>query len=441
MHKKLPFFYGWVIVAVAFVTMAIGVNTRTAFSLLFPPILAEFGWQRGVTAGAFSVGFILSTLYVPFLGMLMDRIGPRWVMPLGAVLLSSGMALATMVSQPWHLYLTLGGLVIGGSIFLSYIGHSFFLPNWFVRQRGLAIGVAFSGVGVGSIVLLPWLQRFIDGMGWRQACWSLSVLILITLTPINLLFQRQRPEELGLAPDGLDARGDTGAAEVLTDNIVDHAWTSVEWTLGRAIRTARFWWIFVSFFSGLFTWYAVQVHQTKYLIEIGFQPDLAAYALGFVGLTGMVGQILLGHISDRIGREWIWTLSGIGFMSCYSLLLLLRAYPEPFVLYLMIASQGLLGYGLASVFGPIVAESFQGKHFGTIFGTLNLASNLGAATGPWFTGMWFDRTGTYVGAFCLAILLSLVSIATMWIAAPRKVRVVAGQIPRLRQRQSLESKP
>jgi MFS family permease len=91
--------------------MGIGVNTRTAFSLLFPPILTEFGWERGVTAGAFSVGFMASTVYAPFLGMLMDRLGPRGVLPLGVVLVSLGMALATLVSQPWHLYLTLGVLV------------------------------------------------------------------------------------------------------------------------------------------------------------------------------------------------------------------------------------------------------------------------------------------------------------------------------------------
>jgi MFS family permease len=103
------------------------------------------------------------------------------------------------------------------------------------------------------------------------------------------------------------------------------------------------------------------------------------------------------------------------------------------LVYLMVASQGLLGYSLAAVFGAIPVEIFQGKHYGTIFGTLNLASSSGAAVGPWLTGVLYDRTGSYVPAFWLAILLSLVSIAAIWLAAPRKVRVVAGQIPRLRQ--------
>src|SRR5207245_206400 len=193
-------FYGWVVVAVAFVTMGIGVNARTAFSLLFPPILDEFGWPRGLTAGAFSFGFLAS-----------------------------------------------------------------------------AIGIAFSGVGVGSIVILPWLQRLIAGAGWRTACLAMAALVVVTLAPLNLL-TRRRPEDMGLLPDGdrapeAAARGGRHAA-----NVVDRAWASIDWTLARAMRTARFWWVSLGFFGGLWAWYAVQVHQTKYLIEIGFAPAVAAYA-------------------------------------------------------------------------------------------------------------------------------------------------------------------
>src|SRR5262249_22005789 len=123
---KLPFFYGWIVVAVAFVTMAVGINARTSFSLLFPAILRAFGLGPGLTAGAFSIGFLISTLFSPLLGRLMDRRGPRVVILLGVLFVGGGMALATLIQRPWQLYATLGLLVSGGSLCLGYTGHALF---------------------------------------------------------------------------------------------------------------------------------------------------------------------------------------------------------------------------------------------------------------------------------------------------------------------------
>ena len=154
-RTRLPFFYGWVLVAVWFVTMAVGVNARTAFSLLFPPILAEFGWDRGVTAGAFSFGFLVSALMTPSIGRIMDRRGPLIVIEAGVVTMGTGLLLATLAREPWQLYLTLGALCGGGVNCLAYTGQSLYLPHWFERRRGLALSIAFSGVGIGSITILP----------------------------------------------------------------------------------------------------------------------------------------------------------------------------------------------------------------------------------------------------------------------------------------------
>ncbi len=438
MLTRLPFFYGWVVIGVAFITMAIGVNIRTSFSLLFPPILDEFGWDRGRTAAAFSIGFIAATAYSPFIGILMDRLGPRYVIPLGALFVSAGLILSTYITQPWHLDLTLGVMVGGGSIFMSFLGHSLFLPYWFARKRGLAMGLAFSGVGAGSIFLFPWLQRIILQVGWRDACWLMTTVLLITVLPLNFFFQRRRPEDLGLKPDGESVTEALHRARTGTDNIVDHVWTSTDWTLARAMRTSRFWWLGLGFTTSLYAWYAVQVHQTKYLHEIGFPPEIAAYALGLVGFTGSFGQISLGHLSDRIGREWVWTCGMAGFALCYVLLLIMKQSPTPALLYIMVAVQGFLGYGAASVYGAVTAELFQGRHYGAISGTLSVAGNLGAGLGPWATGALCDWMGNYTVAFWLGVGMSLLSIGCVWMAAPRKVRAVAGQIERLRAQRRLQ---
>ncbi len=431
---RLPFYYGWVVVAVAFVTMGIGVNIRTSFSLLFPPILDEFGWSRGETAGAFSVGFLVSAAIAPLLGVVMDRLGPRWINPIGAVLVSAGLILATFTSRPWHLYLTLGVLVTGGTVTFSYIGHSMFLPHWFVRRRGLAIGIAFSGVGAGSIILFPLIQSIIGGAGWRQACWMLAALLLAVVLPLNFLLQRQRPEDLGLRPDGEapaaaeDGSAADGGEEVGTELGTEGGRTGdsrqeaefQQWTLRRALGSSPFWWIAAAYFCALTAWYMVQVHQTKYLIEIGIGPETAAFALGLVGLTGIAGMIGLGYLSDRAGREWAWTIAGLGFAACYVILLLMQNQSSLLLMYLMVTAQGALGYGLASVYGAIPAEIFQGRSLAKIFGMLSLAAALGAGFGPWMAGAVQDATGSYVPAFLIALAASLASIFFIWAAAPSK---------------------
>lgn len=408
--------------------MGVAVNARTAFSLLFPPILAEFGWERGVTAGAFSFGFIISAVLSPLLGRLMDRHGPLIVLEAGVGVMGIGLLLAAQVSQPWHLYLTLGVLVGAGSVGLGFTGQALHLPNWFVRRRGLAMSIAFSGVGIGSIVLLPWLQTLIEQAGWRTACTGMGVLVFCLLAPINLLIRR-RPEDLGTGPDG-DRTVAVSAAANPPANVVDHAWTAIDWTLSRAMRTARFWWIAAGYFCGLYSWYAVQVHQTKYLIESGFAPMYAAWALGFVSFAAIPGQIALGHISDRIGREWVWTVGNAGFVLCFAALLLMRDAPSQGLLWFMVAAQGFLGYGLTSVVGAIPAEIFQGRHYGGIFGTLMGIAITGGAMGPWVTGALYDASGSYALAFSLAIGASLASALCIWLAAPRQIRAVAGRIGR-----------
>ncbi|MBN9563259.1 MAG: MFS transporter [Alphaproteobacteria bacterium] len=406
--------------------MAIGVNARTAFSLLFPPILDEFGWGRGETAGAFSFGFIVSAILSPVIGRLMDRRGPRVVMELGVAAIAAGLLLAPLAREPWHLYATLGVLVGGGSVCLGYTGQSQFLPNWFIRRRGLAMSIAFSGVGAGSIILLPGLQAIIEHTGWRTACWSLGALTLVVLAPLNLLL-RLRPEELGLSPDGDGPPAELSAPN-RASNVVDQAWAAVDWTLGRAARTARFWWLAFGYFGAGFIWYAVQVHQTKYLVEVGFTANDAAWALGAVSLAAVPGQIILGHLSDRIGRELVWAIGCLGFVCTYVALLVLRTDPSLALLCLVIVPQGFLGYGLTSVLGAIPAEIFEGRHYGVIFGTLALSLIVGGAVGPWLTGALHDWTGSYASPFWIAILLSVLSATAIWRAAPRKVRVVAGRL-------------
>ena len=423
---RLPFYYGWVIVGIAFVTMALGVTARTFFSLLMPPLIDEFGWDRGLAAGAFSFGFLVSAVISPIVGRVLDVRGPRVVILTGVLVLTLGLALAPSIERAWQLYLILGVLVGSGANMMTYTVHSQFLPNWFVRRRALALSIAFAGVGIGAIVLLPWLQSIIVGAGWRASCWAMGLLVLLGAGPLNLLVRR-RPQDIGLLPDG-ELRSSSAAGARGSLKIVDPHWAATTWTLARAVRTGRFWWIVLGYFCALAAWYAVQVHQTKYLMEIGFTPLVAAWSLGIVSVVGIPGQIVLGALSDRLGREWIWTAGCAGFAICYAALIALEQVPSNVLLYVMVLSQGFLGYALTSVMGPIVVEIFEGPHYGSIFGTITVASIGGGAAGPWLAGLIHDGTGSYRLAFVLIIAACIISAAAIWMAAPRKVRRVPGRV-------------
>jgi MFS family permease len=175
----------------------------------------------------------------------------------------------------------------------------------------------------------------------------------------------------------------------------------------------------------------VQVHQTKYLLDVGFGPGVAVWALGAVSLLGIPGQILLGHVSDRVGREWIWSASCAGFAICFAALIALASYPSLPLVYIMVVSQGALGYGLTSIMGAVVVEIFQGKHYGSIFGTIMVAALAGGAAGPLVTGLLHDLWGSYTQAFTIGIGVSGLSALAIWLASPGKIRAVAGRLHRI----------
>lgn len=425
--RRLPFYYGWVVVAVAFVTLGIGYTARSVFSLLFPPILDEFGWERGVTASIFSVGFFSAVLYAPLIGYSIERLGPQIVLPTATVLVSAGFVLTTMATEPWHFIASLGVLVVGVTTFLAFNGHFVFVPKWFEARRGLALGLISSGTGVFALLIVPVFQHTIDTVGWRVGCLGFAALLMAVVFPLTLALQRRAPEDLGLQPDGRSEPGQVAAGVRRRTRrlvVVDQEWASVDWTLGRALRTGRFWLIGLGFATSLFAWYALMVHQTQYLLDVGFDTRLAAAALGLVPAFGIFGQIGLGMLSDRIGREWVWTMSCAGFAVSALLLMMLEGRPEPWLVFVMVAVQGFFGFALPAVYGAIPADIFQGRHYGLIYGTTSVFGSTGAAAGPWVFGVLHDMTGSYQAALWVEVGVAVVSAVSIWLAAPRKVRRV-----------------
>lgn len=429
--KRLPFYYGWVIVAVTFVCFAVGYATWHSFSIFYVAILEEFGWSRAATAFTFSIFTIVYGSYSPVAGWLIDRFGPRGVFPLSALLLGIGLLLTSRLSELWQFYLLFGVVAAVGMSGLGSVPSFTVLSNWFVKKRGMAGGLATAGIGVGTLLLVPLLQGMISSHGWRSAYVVLAVAILLVIPTITLMFHRHRPQDLGLLPDGekpgsqpARTRAEQIRADVL---VVDKEWAAREWTLGSAVRTRRFWLISFARFLELTALQMFLTHQAAFFVGAGYDKLVAASVVGLVGIVGSGGKILWGMVSDRIGREWAYTLAFTAGTIGVVIILSIRRDSPLWMPY----SYGMIYgfcYGAAAVLTPVLtADTFHGKQYGSILGGIYVVANLGSAVGAFLGGYIFDLTGSYTWAFALAIPGMWLSCLLFWLAAPRKVRRVAGR--------------
>lgn len=432
-QKKPLIFYGWIIVAISLVTMTIAYATRFSFSVFYVAILEEFGWSRAETALAFSINLIVYASLSPLSGTLIDRFGPRRIFPIGAVICGLGLLGLSQIASILQLYL-FSGLMAVGLVLMGYVAHSCFLPHWFSLKLGTALGFAVIGLSLGNVSSLP-IQHLINSIGWRGVYIILSIVVVAVIVPLTAIFQRHRARDMGLPLDGITSpkdepeagtKGPARGAE--TDRrIVDKEWAATDWTLSRAMKTTRFWLLFMQTFLTGISYNIILVHTVAFIVDVGYSKILAASVFALLGGVSIVSAFG-GYISDRIGRELTYTIGSLGLVVAILVLLLVRDTSAPWMLY----SFAILFGVCQGVDRPIImaakADIFHGKHLGTIMGFNNLGYGFGGALGAWLAGYIFDVQGSYTLAFITSLVTLIGTLALMWWAAPRKVRVVGGKI-------------
>jgi MFS family permease len=209
-------YYPWVVIAIAFLTVGVAFGARNAFAVFLVAVIEEFHWSRGLASGALMLGSVVWTVSAPVIGMLLDRLGPRVVLPGGAVIMALGFVVSGMAHTIVEFYLGMGVLMGAGFAALPMTSQATFLSNWFIRERGMAIGMAASGIGLGILLVVPWTQWLITTYGWRSAFFILGGVLAIVIAPLNYFFQRQRPEEMNLKPDFGDSPARSAAGHMKT---------------------------------------------------------------------------------------------------------------------------------------------------------------------------------------------------------------------------------
>jgi MFS family permease len=431
------FYYGWVIVATCFFILTVTSLVATSFPIFYVRVLEGFNWSRGSTAIALSIHLILSGVAAPFAGELIDRYGPRLIMPIGAIMTGTALILLSRSLALWQVYITFGVLAAIGCAVVHITPMTAVASNWFTRNRGMAISLVVAGPGAGQLLILPLLQGLIQRTGWRNTYLVFGLAVLIIPTALVRLFLYRRPSDKGLTleeetrPQRSALNTEQGLEGTEVDGrtttefvVVDKQWAETDWTIAKAVRTQRFWTLMLVLAlvaSGLFL---IGLHLIAYLEDKGYSPQIAAYVMGFQGFINIFGTLLGGMLGDRLGRERTLSLGVLFYIGCIVFLNLSGLVVS---LFLLVGFVLLYGVGWGMAFPALMASAadlFQGKHFGSILGVLLLGGYFGAAFGSWLGGFLFDWTHAYRLNFLVAGTVMLLASALIWKAGPRQVRRV-----------------
>ena len=423
-------YYGWVVVGLAIVSMSYWFALRTTFSLFFVAFIDDFHWGRAETAGVQSVAMVTYTVMAPLIGILVDRIGPRKVILPGIALMSVGLFLCSRIQTIAQFYLFYGVIVGTGVTCLSIVPFTVILAHWFERKRGMANGLAGMGIGIGPLFFVPFFQYLISFHGWPTAYLIFSASVLIIPLPLNAIFLRHRPQEMGLLPDGDQREPITGGKNEGTHHpVASSPLGQKERWLIEEMKGSRFWSLLLFPCLTVFGVYIIIVHHVRYLVDLGADKMWAASLFAGTSVLSALFRFFWGWFSDRMGREITFTLGGVCFSLGIFFLLLYQYQPSVLLLYLFALLFGAGWGSTAPMFMSIAGDLYRGKHFGLIYGMVEGGIGVGAAIGSWVAGYIFDRGQNYLWAFILAILFNIFSIFLVWYIAPGRTYKVTSRSP------------
>jgi MFS family permease len=394
-------FYGWWIVAVAFVCHA--VNTGMIFyawGIFLTPLAEAFG-GRGPVANGFSLLQFAAAGFSVFVGRAVDRHGARPVQAAGALVLATGFLMVARVESLPGLYLCLAGPVALGSTCIGNLPNNAAVARWFVRRRGRALGVSTAGISAGGIVFAPLAQHLIARWGWRVAFEVLGVLAATIVLPPVLLLMRRDPADLGLVPDGEPPphEGRAASPELLRE--IEH---SVRPEV--AFRSATFWLLVLAFGLTMAGLASVLLYQVALLRDRGFPASIASLLLGATAAMGVVGKLGFGALLERFDQRRVaavcFCLQSLGVI----LLWQTRSMP---LLALYVVLYGYAMGGNATLFASLVGAAFGRLHYGAIAGRMTPFLVLAQGIGVPATGYLRDHTGSYGPVLATVVVASLVA--------------------------------
>ena len=386
------------VLVICLVLNLIGRGTADTYVVFLLPLEQDLGWSRSKMTSVYSLYLLVNGLTAPAIGFLFDRLGPRVVYGCGMAALATAYLLASQVRDLWQFYAAVGVLTGIAVSSLGMVPSSSLIARWFRERLGTAISIAFAGLGLGALLIVPAVQYLLQHHGWRDAYRFLG-LALLCLVPIVLLLPWKRYVEGH--PDYHRVRS-SGARD------------EQNWTVRAAMKTRSFWglaWVFSLTSIGMFS---ITVQTVVYLIERGFPPLAAASAFGFAAMLSVFGIVGTGAIADRFGPRRTVSVTFAGSISGVLILFLMSWFPEQSLLVAYVLVFGLCQGARGPIISSMSARLFPGSHTASIYGILYACNAIGAGTGALLAGVLHDVSGSYRPGFVMSVCMLLLAVLPFW---------------------------
>jgi MFS family permease len=422
------FYYGWVIVGVGCIAMWVGAFVATSpFSTFLTPMSDDLGWNKTTLTGAQAVGTVLAGLSAPLAGQLVDRYGTRAILAGAGLAMSLSLFLCANVYEPWQFVVGygLGRMLFQGVI---QIATPTAVANWFIARRGRATGLALMGNAASVAVCVPLIQYVISTAGWRAAWTVLALLALVMLPPAAILLLRNRPEDLGLLPDGARARPSEPATGQAPGRAAGRGAVGrdVSWRLGAAVHTRTFWILLASGGLSSLTVAGVTTHQMPVLLQNGLQPVVAAGMVSAYAVCWTLGGVVWGFAGERIPVRF--ALGFIYICGAAATLVLLHADGAAGALAFALI-YGLTVGGASTLEAVIWADYFGRASLGSIRGFARPFLMGANALGPLSAGIAVDLLGNYQLPFTgFAVVAVLAALLVLLARPPRPASAPASAV-------------
>ena len=414
--------YGWVIFGLSFLNLLTEGGMKNTVPVVYVALRDSFHWSAVVTSGVFSLAGLVGFLGAPLLGRLLDHWGPRYVFPLGGLLILLGWGASSFVTNLWPLLLFYSVIATVGENCISSFTTTATLSPWFPRTRGRILGLADAGNPLGAVLFLPLAQWLIVTIGWRETFRLLGVVFFLLVAPANLLLQRRPPLRPVVADqDGAGVRRAPPPTPLeppgtgLPGHPSGRATVAVAPTRVRQLWCQPpVWFLVLARLCATLGTHVTSVHLVAFFVAAGYDPLLAASVIAGVGCVSVVGRPLSGALSDVFGREVIYTV-GLGMhISAIILVLTLGDGQSWWPLLLFVGLSGLSDGIGGLVVGAKAGDLFPATSLGEVMGLVQMGRGLGMMVGPLLGGLLFDLQGNYRMAFLLAVALVTMAIGCMW---------------------------